>query len=221
MTVLGLSWVPFWPHFRSLGDVLGASWAILGLVEPGHERSGQARSTEVRSEQVWKLPLPGIEARSGQGGVPPSYKDGSSPVAWGRGAVAKLISIIFFWGVFSSFQTTSNFTCKTTSKQVPTFRIFYRNPSQNGTKIDPQIKFLATFWQYFFRMRFGIDFGWIFGSSKPWKSIKTIVCSMVFANFQKLVVLKKTTKKHRFWMDLGMPKPSKIDEKLRLKTSMF
>ena len=48
-------------------------------------------------------------------------------------------------------------------------------------------------------MRFGVDFGWIFGGSELEKSMKTIVFSMVFANFQKIDVFEKSAKKHRFW----------------------
>ena len=79
--VLGLSWGPCWPHFGGLGGVLEASWAILGLVKAGLARSGQVRSGQVRSRWPGGLPRSGSEARSGQGGVPPSYKDGSSPLA--------------------------------------------------------------------------------------------------------------------------------------------
>ena len=64
--------------FSGLGGVLGPFWAVLGLVKPGHERSGQVRSSQVRSGQAWALPLAGTGARSGQGGVHPSYKDGSA-----------------------------------------------------------------------------------------------------------------------------------------------
>ena len=77
--VLGLSWGASWPHFWGLGAVLGPLWAILGLVEPGHERSGQVRSSQVRLGEAWGPEPAGIGARSGQGGVHPSYKDGSSP----------------------------------------------------------------------------------------------------------------------------------------------
>ena len=78
MTVLGLSWVPCWPHFRGLGNVLGPFLAILGLVKPGHERSGQVRSSQAWSEEAWGPRRLWTGARSGQGGVHPSYKDGSA-----------------------------------------------------------------------------------------------------------------------------------------------
>ena len=57
-----------------------ASWAILGLVKAGQARSGQVRSGQVKSGQDGLGQPPGneLEARSGQGGVPPSYKDGSA-----------------------------------------------------------------------------------------------------------------------------------------------
>ena len=42
----------------------------------------------------------------------------------------------------------------------------------------------------FFRERFDIDFGWIFGASEPEKSTKTIVFSMVFVNFHKIDVFE-------------------------------
>ena len=77
--VLGLSWGPCWPHFRSLGAVLEASWAILGLARAGQARSGQVRSAQGRSRWTWALPRLWGEARSGQEGVPRSYKDGSPP----------------------------------------------------------------------------------------------------------------------------------------------
>ena len=73
-----LSWGPCWPHLGSLREVLEASWAILGLVKAGQARSGQVRSGQVRSRWPGGPPGSGSEARSGQGGVPPSYKDGSA-----------------------------------------------------------------------------------------------------------------------------------------------
>ena len=76
--VLGLSWGPCWPHFGGLGEVLEPSWAILGLVKAGQARSGQVRSGQVRSRWPWGPPRSWPKARSGQGGVPPSYKDGSA-----------------------------------------------------------------------------------------------------------------------------------------------
>ena len=74
-------------------------------------------------------------------------------------------------------------------------------------KTEAKIDFWDVFFRCFFRMRFGIDFGWIFGGSKPEKSIKTIVFSMVLANFQKIDVFEKSAKKPRFWRRFRRPKP--------------
>ena len=76
--VLGLSWGPCWPHFGGLGEVLEASWAILSLVKAGQK--GQVKLGQVKSGQdgLGQPPGFGSEARSGQGGVAPSYKDGSA-----------------------------------------------------------------------------------------------------------------------------------------------
>ena len=62
-------------------------------------------------------------------------------------------------------------------------------------------------------MRFWIDCGSIVGGSKPEKSIKTIVFSMVFADFQKIGVIKKIAQKPRFWLRFRMPKRWKIKRK--------
>ncbi len=40
----------------------------------------------------------------------------------------------------------------------------------------------------FFRMRVGIDVGWIFGCAKPRKSSKSIDFSIVFVNVHKIDV---------------------------------
>ena len=72
--------------------------------------------------------------------------------------------------------------------------------------MEAKIDFKEVFFRCFFRARFGIDFGWIFGGSEPEKSIKTIVFSMVFANFQKIDVFEKRAKKPRFWSRFRRPK---------------
>ena len=64
-----------------------------------------------------------------------------------------------------------------------------------GGNMEAKIDFLEVFLWCFFWMRFSIDLGWIFGGSKPEKSIKTIVFPMVFADSQKIDVFKKVAKK--------------------------
>ena len=56
--------------------------------------------------------------------------------------------------------------------------------------MDAKIDFSEVFFRCFFRARFDIDFGWIFGPSEPDKSTKTIVFSMVFVNFHKIDVVE-------------------------------
>ena len=66
------------------------------------------------------------------------------------------------------------------------------------------------FWKFFLDVFLDcvfIDLGWIFGGSKPEKSIKTIGFSMVFAHFQKIDVFEKSAKKPRFWSRFRKPKP--------------
>ena len=74
--------------------------------------------------------------------------------------------------------------------------------------------FLEVIFRCFFRMRFCIDFGWFFGGSQPEKSIKTIVFSMVFANFHKIDVFEKVAHKPRFWLRFWRPKRRKTEKKL-------
>ena len=62
-------------------------------------------------------------------------------------------------------------------------------------KPEAKIEFWEVFLRCVFRMRFGVDFGRIFGDSKPEKSIKTIVFPMVFAIFHKIDVFEKVAKK--------------------------
>ena len=87
--------------------------------------------------------------------------------------------------------------------------------------MEAQIDFSTVFFRCFFRTRFGIDFGWIFGTSERDKSTKTIVFSMVFVNFHKIDVFKKSTKKVQIWIHFGMPKPLKIHKKSCLKLMLF
>ena len=61
-------------------------------------------------------------------------------------------------------------------------------------KTEAKIDFWEVFFRCFLRMRFGIDFGWIFEGSNLEKSLKTIGFSMVFANFQKIDVFEKISK---------------------------
>ena len=74
-------------------------------------------------------------------------------------------------------------------------------------KTEAKIDFWEVFFRCFFRVRFGIDFLWNLGGSDVEKSIKTIVFSMVFANFQKIDVFEKVAKKPRFWSRFRRPKP--------------
>ena len=64
--------------------------------------------------------------------------------------------------------------------------------------MEAKIRFSRHFFRYFFLLRFGIGFSWILGGSKPEKSVKTMVFSMVFANFQKIDVFEKAAKKLKF-----------------------
>ena len=73
--------------------------------------------------------------------------------------------------------------------------------------MEAKIDFSTVFFRCFFRTRFGIDFGWIFGTSERDKSTKTIVFSMVFVNFHKIDVFKNIAKKRRFWSRFRKPKP--------------
>ena len=82
-----------------------------------------------------------------------------------------------------------------------------------GGKMEAKINFLEISLRCFFGMRFGIDLGWIFGGSKPEKSIKTIVFSMVFANFHKIDVFEKIPKYHRFRVHFWRSKRWKIAKK--------
>ena len=69
------------------------------------------------------------------------------------------------------------------------FRTFWE------AKMEAKTDFWEVFFQCFFRMCFCMDFGLFFGGSKPEKSLKTIVFSMVFANFYKIDIFEKKIKK--------------------------
>ena len=107
------------------------------------------------------------------------------PVGFRRGAgdfhsVAKQASFrVALWSDFSRFWSD--------------FERFWE------AKIDAKTDFLEVTFRCFFRMRFCMDFWLFFGGSKPEKSLKTIVFSMVFANFHKIDVFEKVVKKRRFW----------------------
>ena len=79
--------------------------------------------------------------------------------------------------------------------------------------MEAKIDFLEVFLRCFFGMRFSIDLGWIFGGSKPEKSIKTIRFSMVFAHFQKIDVFEKVRKD----LDFGIVFGGQNHEKSRKK----
>ena len=61
--------------------------------------------------------------------------------------------------------------------------------------MEAKTDFWEVFFQCFFRMCFCMDFGLFFGGSKPEKSLKAIVFSMVFANFYKIDIFEKIKKK--------------------------
>ena len=63
--VLGLSWGPCWLHFRSLGAVLEASWAILGLARAG--QGSQVKLNQVKAGQDRFGDRPGLGARAALG----------------------------------------------------------------------------------------------------------------------------------------------------------
>ena len=84
-----------------------------------------------------------------------------------------------------------------------------------------KIDFRDVFCRCFFRMRFGIDFGWIFGGSELETSVITIVFSMVFANFHKIDVFEKKAKKARFWLRFRRPKRWEIEKKRCWKQCVF
>ena len=85
----------------------------------------------------------------------------------------------------------------------------------------PKSNFRSFFFRCFFRARFDIDFGWIFGASEPEKSTKTIVFLMVFVNFHRIDAFEQIAKKHRFWSRFRKPKPRQIEKKSRWKTCVF
>ena len=65
--------------------------------------------------------------------------------------------------------------------------------------MEAKIDFLEVFFKCFFRMRFGIDFGWIFGGSNLEKSRKSIVFTMVFVNFHKIDLSKNLKSMVPYW----------------------
>ena len=62
-------------------------------------------------------------------------------------------------------------------------------------------------------MRFGIDLGWIFGASKPEKSINIIGFSMVFVNFQKIDVFALSPKVNQKIIEKSIQKSTKNKKK--------
>ena len=77
-----------------------------------------------------------------------------------------------------------------------------------GGKMEGKIDFLEIILRCFFGMRFGIDLGWIFGGSKPEKSIKTIIRFFNgFCSFSKNRRLRKKYEKLRFWSRFWRPEP--------------
>ena len=70
-------------------------------------------------------------------------------------------------------------------------------------------------------MRFGMDLGWIFGGSKPEKSIKTISFSNCFCSFSKNRRFRKKYEKTSILESLLAAKTMKNREKKVLKTMCF
>ena len=111
-------------------------------------------------------------------------------VGWSGGVPKGLVSVRGFglrkWFFFAFFRR-------------PFFSDFFRCWVDFGrfweAKTEAKIDFWDVCFQCFFRVSFGIHFGWIFEASEPEKSIKTSVFSMVFANFHKIDIFEKVTKK--------------------------
>ena len=70
-------------------------------------------------------------------------------------------------------------------------------------KMEAKIDFWEVFFRWFFRMRFGIDFGSFWGGPKPEKY--QFFLSKI-NDFYKIDVFKKVMKKARFWLRFGRPK---------------
>ena len=64
-------------------------------------------------------------------------------------------------------------------------------------------------------------FGSFWGAPDLENSIKTIGFSMVFVDFYKIDIFKKSCKKGPSWLHFGKPKPWKINEKSCLKPWLF
>ena len=86
--------------------------------------------------------------------------------------------------------------------------------NQNGAPNRVFACFFAMFFSSAFRHRFGLHF-WRLRTSKNRFSLER------GANFHKIGVFEKSFKKAQFWLRLGRPKPSKIDEKSCSKLSLF
>ena len=85
---------------------------------------------------------------------------------------------------------------------------------QNGAPNRVFACFFAMFFSSAFRHRFGLHF-WRLRTSKNRFSPER------GANFHKIGVFEKPFKKAPFWLRLGRPKPSKIDDKSCSKLSLF
>ena len=63
--------------------------------------------------------------------------------------------------------------------------------------------------RYFFRLRFGIDFAWIFKGSTPKKSLPF---SRKINDFHKIGVIEKVPKTTESWLRFRTSKNGKIDK---------
>ena len=99
------------------------------------------------------------------------------------------------------------------AKQAPFYVALQSDFGRFGRpKIDAETRFLSRFFRRHFRLRFCIDFCSISGSSKPEKSMKTMVLPMVFDNFHKLSSFETGTKKRRCWLHFRKPKRWKFEK---------
>ena len=87
--------------------------------------------------------------------------------------------------------------------------------------MEAKIDFSTVFFRCFFRTRFGIDFGWIFGTSERDKSTKTIVFSMVLVNFHKIDVFKNISENMVMQALFLEAKTMKKREQIMLKSVFF
>ena len=94
------------------------------------------------------------------------------------------------------------------------FKGFWSDFGRFGdAKMEAKIDFSDVFFHAFFEYVCWIDFKWFSGGSKPEKSLKTIVFSMVFADFHNIDGFKKLANKAWFWLRFWTPTLRKIGKK--------